>query len=258
MKRAMFGSLLLVAVVGLLLCWAPAAFADDPMFAITGDTGSLYGVATSPYTTDNSAVGSVICDDFIDHINFNDEHNYNEYSANSLIAGTHTGIWPANMYAGTATALYEAAAYLALQIYGSTDGAQKLDNWALWALMDPSAAVASLNSAGVSQGDCETIFGVGAYSGGACHDTLGTGGLIHAALNNVPTAGEFNNLVVYAPFASGSSGPECTVAGTCNSQEFFGMVPEGGAASLYLILSGVTCLGAMFYSRRRTAMGGLA
>src|SRR5271157_24854 len=133
MKRAMFGSLLLVAVVGLLLCWAPAAFADDPMFAITGDTGSLYGVATSPYTTDNSAVGSVICDDFIDHINFNDEHNYNAYSANSLITGAHQGIFGVSGltgYPGTTMALYEAAAYLALQIYGSTDGAQKLDNFA--------------------------------------------------------------------------------------------------------------------------------
>jgi hypothetical protein len=43
-------------------------------------------------------------------------------------------------------------------------------------------------------------------------------------------------------------------------QEMWGQVPvpEGGAALMYLLLAGVTCFGAMFYSRRRTAMGGLA
>ncbi len=35
-------------------------------------------------------------------------------------------------------------------------------------------------------------------------------------------------------------------------------VPEGGAALMYLLLAGVTCFGAIFYSRRQTAMGDIA
>ena len=42
-------------------------------------------------------------------------------------------------------------------------------------------------------------------------------------------------------------------SGSCGGQEFFEFVPEGGAAWMYLLLGGITCFGAMFYSRSQSA-----
>ena len=84
-------------------------------------------------------------------------------------------------------------------------------------------------------------------------------GLIGCAMQSAAAAdasGAFNNLVVYTPM-NGPNDP-CGQGGSCVSQEFFGMVPEGGAVLMYLLLAGVTCFGAIFYSQRRTAMGRLA
>ena len=41
-------------------------------------------------------------------------------------------------------------------------------------------------------------------------------------------------------------------------QEFLQYVPEGGAAWMYLLLGGITCFGAMFYSRRQQAKRSIA
>jgi hypothetical protein len=179
------------------------------------------------------------------------EYTYNQQSANSIIAGTASGLWGNG-------AEYAEAAYLAMQVYSTSGNTQQLYNWALWSLFDPTAALAKLNNYNISSSDCTTLFGSGAYSGGVCH--YGTGGFIGAAVANGWSdylAGDFANLAVYTPLNSLGNG-WCDSPGSCQSQEFFGLVPEGGTAALYLLLSGLTCLGAAFYSRRQTATGGLA
>ena len=68
-------------------------------------------------------------------------------------------------------------------------------------------------------------------------------------LSNDPALSTYSGLFLYTqPFIP--TGP----------QEMWGQipVPEGGSPLMYLLLAGITCFGAMFYSRRRTAMGGLA
>jgi hypothetical protein len=254
MKRSVRSSWLLAGIVTLLLCSASGVFATD--FAITGSTGQLWGEFTSPYTTNNSAVGNVVCDDFQDNANIGTNYTYHQSSANSLISGSQSGLWGAG-------SVYMPAAYMALQIFNSKGNIVLTEyyNWALWSYFDPSHALAAMNSSGVTQAGCNAIFGAGAFSGGKC--SYGTGGLIGDALAKAGAAylsGAFNNLVVYTPGSNQNQNQQCGLAGTCMSQEFFGMVqvPEGGAALTYLLLAGVTCFGAIVYSRRRTTAGGLA
>ncbi len=254
MKRSLCGSWLLAGVMALLLCWASGAFATD--FAVTGWTGQLWGEYTSPYITNNVTVGNVICDDYKDVTYINQNNTYNQVSANSIIAANGVGgVW--NSVNGNG-AKYAAAAYLALQIYGSSGLTQQYYNWALWAFFDPSDALATMNSNGVTQAGCQAIFGSMGWGGGKCIG--GTSGFIGDANNKgwgAYMAGAFNNLALYTP-QNGQGTGWCGTPGSCKAQEFFGLVPEGGAALLYLLLAGVTCFGAIFYSRRSTAMGGLA
>jgi len=264
MKGAIRSSWWLAVAVTLVLCCTHPAFAQfgDPQFAITSATGSLWGEYTSPYGTDN--VGNVVCDDFADSVYFGVEHNYNSISLNSLISLGMGGIWSAsgNPYSSSITTLYEAAGYLVLQIYGSSGLNQEYANWALWALFDSTDALNFMNGHQDvnSQAGCNAIFGAGSYSGGKCNG--GNGGYIGAALAGGAADygngnGAFNNLVLYIPFNKSLTGP-CNSPGNCDSQEFFGMVPEGGSAALYLLLAGVSCLGAMVYSRRQTARANMA
>ena len=262
MKRALFGSFWLVAVVAFLLCWTSAAFAQsDPQFAITGVTGSLWGEYTSPYGTDNASVGSVVCDDFKDTVYIGTEHNYTELSANSIIASGTGGIWSPT---SAPSQIYAAAAALVLGIQQSSGQTQEFYNWALWALFDPTDALNAINSnlthTSVDMLGCNTVFGSGSWNGSSC--TGGTGGLIGAALANGLTdygLGDFNNLAVYVPFGTGSSSSSpCTSPGHCDSQEFWGTVPDGGSALLYLVIAGVSCFGTMFRKRNRTTRASLA
>jgi len=260
MKRTLRSYSWPLVAVTLLLCLTAPVFADT-QFAITSTTGSLWGEYTSPYGTNNAAVGSVICDDFVDTTYIGQNYHYNQVSANSLIQNGG-GVWGGNTY-GNAQTLYAAAAYLALQIFSSTNlTTQQYENWAMWALFDPTHAVAAMNSGGVTAAGCDAIFGSNAYNNGSCHAVpLGSGGLITTAIsvglgdyNN----GLFDNLVVYLPQTNLGQN-WCGQAGSCASQEFFGQqVPDGGSALLYLVLAGFSCFGAIFLTRNRTTHVGLS
>jgi hypothetical protein len=258
MKGALRNSLWLLGVVALLLCCTPV-FADS-QFALTSTTGSLWGELTSPYGTNNSAVGSVICDDFKDDTIMNQNFTYKNESFSTLIGNINQGKGADGIWANNAS-LYEAGAYLALQIFNEPNKLnQQYENWAMWALFDPIDALAVMNANGVNKAGCNAIFGSGAWTGSTCTVGTGNGGLIaNAELNGSGAylSGAFNNLVVYIPQNSQLTG-WCKQGGSCASQEFFGMVPEGGSAAVYLFLAGVSCLGAMVYSRRQTARAGLA
>ena len=247
MKRSVRSSWLLAGAMALLLCWASGAFATD--FVVTGWTGQLWGEYTSPYTTNNATVGNIVCDDFKDVTYIGQNNTYNQVSANSIIAANGVGgVW--NGVGGNG-AQYAAAAYLALQVYGSSGVTQQYYNWALWAFFDPSDALAAMNKNGVTQEGCTAIFGSSmSWSGGKC--VGGTGGVIGDANKNGWAdylAGDFNSLVLYTPQNSSGTG-WCSTPGSCQSQEFFGMVPEGGSPWAYLGLAALACLGTAHYSRR--------
>jgi len=240
MKRAI-STFWWMALAAVLLCMASPVFAQT-QFTIDSTSGYLWGEYTSPYGTNNPGVGSVICDDFKDTTYIGTNYTYKPESFNSFISG----VW------GTSGSLYQAAAYLVEQIFTSSGLTQQEYNWALWALFDPTDALATMNANGVTQTGCNDIFGSGAYSGGHCNG--GNGGLIGTAKTNGPT-GNYNNLVVYVPQNQSGSG-WCTQAGLCASQEFFGILlpaPEGGASALYLLLSGIACLAAICFKRAQTS-----
>ena len=253
MKRAMFGSLCLVA---LLLCWTSLAFADNPVtFSITQLNGSLYGEYTSPYGTDH--VGNVACDDIRDTVNTNTPYTYNAVSANSIIAAGSGGIWNAG---AAPSQFYAAAAYIVLyDIFQKSGTQQEYGSWALWFLVDPSVALSKQNGLGSDQAGCKAIFGSSAWSGAACNFTVYSDGLIGVATAQGLIAygnGAFSGLTVYVPKNSSGLGWCTPTDNSCQSQEFWGL-PDGGSAWQYLLVVFSGIFG-VIYSRRRTAMGGLA
>jgi len=251
MKRSFRSVWFLAGAMVLLLCWASGAFATD--FAITGWSGQLWGEYTSPYTTNNPAVGSIACDDFGDYSYLNQMNTYQQASASSLIKSQASGVWGNG-------GNYEVAAYLALKIFHSSGNMlmQEYYNWALWSYFDPTNALAKMNSSGVNQAGCEAIFGVGAWNGSCNYDPEKVGGLIGDAEQNAAAAyasGAFDNMVVYTPMGKNDPNSPCGQGGQyqCQSQEFFGLVPDGGSALAYLGLVALACLGAAYYSRRNPA-----
>ena len=233
----------MAGAITVLLCWSLGAFATD--FALTGWSGQLWGEYTSPYFTNNPSVGNVACDDFLDTSYVGITYTYKQTSATSIIQGSQNGLWGQGSN-------YEVGAYLALQIFQSSGNMlrQEYYNWALWSYFDPTDALAAMNKNGVDSVGCNAIFGNGAYSGGKC--TYGTGGLIGDAMGKAGAAyasGAFNNLVLYTPQVQGGN-QFCGQAGHCQSQEFFGQVPDGGSQLAYLGLAALACVGAACYSRR--------
>ena len=257
MKRSFRSFWFLAGAMVLLLCWASGAFATD--FAITGWSGQLWGEYTSPYTTNNPAVGSIACDDFGDYSYLNQMNTYQQASASSLMdpkSGV-SGVWGSGSN-------YEVAAYLALQIFHSSGNMlmQEYYNWALWAYFDQTNALTKMNSSGVDKAGCEAIFGTGAWNGSCSYQAIkGCGtqyGLIGCAEQNAAAAyasGAFDNMVVYTPMGKNDPNSPCGQGGQyqCQSQEFFGLVPDGGSALAYLGLVALACLGAAYYSRRNPA-----
>ncbi len=91
---------------------------------------------------------------------------------------------------------------------------------------------------------CNAIFG----AGNNCLSTKVTGGLLGGAQGQSYSLGEFSNVLILTPTVNGQT---CT-AGGCPEQEFFEVVPEGGAALAYLLLAGICCFGAVILRSRQT------
>ena len=72
---------------------------------------------------------------------------------------------------------------------------------------------------------------------------------VNSWLSNVPlnlTTSQFSNFVILTPQG-------CT-PGTCPGQEFLQLtVPEGGSATIYLLIAGLACFAAMRFRPRRPA-----
>jgi hypothetical protein len=247
-----------IIVLGLLLCWVPCGFAGTIGLAVDSSVYNnqvLDGVYTSPYPLDvttqgtapsNYSVGTqltLLCDDFRDESSVGVPVMFNTTTfgsaSNGVIAGT---LW------GTLT-LYQEGAWLSTQLVNNPG----VYSYAIWGVFDPTSVLAWLKTHGPGGGldtaTCMAVFG------NACTSiTASAGSLLYQAQHQSFTPNEFSNWVVYTPQGCSQS------SSSCASQEFFQplQVPEGGSALLYLLLSGVSCLGAMIYSRRQTARAGMA
>lgn len=203
-----------------LLCIAPCAFASSTLTMTGAGNNVMAGVYVGPYyaTVNGVANTAVICDDFADESYIGHSWNYTANNFSSL----GSALW------GSQTSNYDAAAWLTLQMLslnGSASNATQVGylSYAIWSLFDKGA----LNGLSSTQ-----LAGVDAW------------------LAKVPgnlNPGQFANFLLLTPQGC-TDGP-----GSCPGQEFMMMVPEGGAAAMYLLLAGLTCFGAMLYRRRRQA-----
>jgi hypothetical protein len=207
-----------------LLCFAPCAFANS--LTMTGAGNNVMdNVYVGPYYATVNGVQNtpVICDDFADESYIG--HTWN-YTANNF-STLGNALW------GNQTNNYDAAAWLTLQMLslnGNPSNATQVGylSFAIWSLFDGSNALKGLNST--------QLAGVNAWLG-------------KVPLNLLP--GEFANFLLLTPQGC-TAGP-----GSCPGQEFMMLVPEGGSGAMYLLLAGLSCVGALLFRRRGQASGSM-
>jgi len=241
--------LLLMVGAAFLLSVSFAFGQSVPMyFNGTYDGGTALGAGAGFYegSINGVNVGSaysspgMICDDYYDHIDGGEHWLATGYQASTLNAGnivTNTLFGGAAGWSGlglTGLQGYEALAYLANDMFQHGVGNQGLQSsisQAMWYLTSNAVT----NGSGIGLGSLDTqAQNLVAYV---------------KNVSNLSALSTYTGLWLYTqPFAPPGV------------QEMWGQipVPEGGAALMYLLLAGVTCFGAMFYSRRRAALGGLA
>ena len=231
-----------------------SAFAQPlnvPMYFNGGYQGNVWSggpegsVATGFYdgSINNVNVGpgqgspGMICDDYYDNITSGEHWAATSYQVSTLNAGNIGSTlfggaagW-GSVFGLTGLQGYAVLAYLANDMFTSGVGhpdVQSSISQALWYI----SSAASGRSFAIGGLDSQAQALVAAALA-ACNDPLSM----------------YSGLWLYTkPF--NPAGP----------QEMFGQipVPEGGSAMVYLLLAGLSCFGAMFYSRRQTAKGGLA
>jgi len=237
---------ILLPIVGAaLLLSVSFAFGQAPNTTVqfTGGTqGTPYGSVETGYydgTLNGVAVGpnqpggpGMVCDDYVDEIGPGNQwtayaqqaSNINAMNVDQTRFGSSIGI-----------AGYAELAYLLNYMFTTYPSSANLSQAALDDLGNLSQAI-WCTSGGIS---CA----VGTISQ-AAHNYY------EAAVSYASSTGDsmaqYTNLWLYTAKPPGQT-----------SQEMWGLVPvpEGGAALMYLLLAGVTCFGAMFYSRRQSAMG---
>ena len=244
--------ILLLVVAAAFLLSVSAAFgqATVPMYFNGGTQGNVWyggpegGVYTGFYdgSINNHNVGpgysspGMICDDYGDNIYSGEHWTAKAYHVSALNAG-NIGSTLFGSDNGFGVAGYTQLAYLANLMFHTNagNGAQLSSiSQALWYLtstaLDGSAYTKSWNL----DAGAQTLVSY-----------------VQNKNNNLPALSTYTGLWLYTqPFSP------------TGVQEMWGQipgqVPEGGAALIYLLLAGVTCFGAIFYSRRQTAMGGSA
>jgi hypothetical protein len=207
-------------IIALLLAFVPCAFANSSLTMTGAGNNVMGGVYVGPYyaTVNGVTNSAVICDDFADDSYIG--HSWN-YTANNF-STLGSALW------GNQTNDYDAAAWLTLQMLslnsnpGSATQVGYL-SYAIWSLFDKSA----LSGLNLTQ-----LAGVNAWLG-------------KVPLNLLPA--EFANFRLLTPQGC-TGGP-----GSCPGQEFMEVMPEGGSATMYLLLAGLSCFGAMLVRRRRQA-----
>ena len=248
MGRGVRSSWWLIAAA--LSCLVPVAFAGTASLQINNPPSSnvLDGIYVGPYGATNTQTGAavqIICDDFKDKSNYNpSDYTINTFSS---LGSTLWGAYLQSQGRGSQiTTLYSEAGWLALAMLNFTGTQQGYYSYALWAVFDPTDVFNWLKSSNDTAA-CKAVFGNNCTS-----TSVSAGSLLYNAQQNYGNK-NYSNLLIYTPKG-------CGVVGSCLEQEFFQRVPvpEGGSALLYFVLAGVSCFGAMFFSRRQIGRGGLA
>jgi hypothetical protein len=232
-------------IMATLFCLSSFALADNVTAQLNDPPSNniLDNIYVGPYSATNVQTGasmSIICDDF------KDESNYNPatYTTNSFSTLGNT-LWGSSLMRqgdslSQVTTLYEQAGWLVFGMINATGAQQGYYSYALWAVFDATDVLNWLKNAN-DMAACSAVFGNNCTSTHA-----GAGSLLYSAQQNY-ASGNYSNLLILTPTG-------CTAAG-CPEQEFFELVPEGGSALLYLVLSGLACFGAVWYSKRKRVAG---
>ena len=244
-----------VAIAALSL--APWAIAQNNVLVTLTSAGSYSddGIYVSPYSATVNGVANtpIVCNDFSDDSRVGSTWNANITSFSSLSSSSIPTAWGAVLGASAGTfQLYEEAAWLTLQVMQQGAGSQGQINYsyAVWAVFDPKGVANYLDNNGkpsmANVALCNAIFG-----SGGCATWNVTGGFLSTAQTNTYYNGEFSNVLVISPLVTNTTTVCKAESGNCPAQEFFQVVPEGGAALAYLFLAGLCCFGAMFFRSRR-------
>jgi hypothetical protein len=209
----------------------PGAFAQTTVDVTSAGNFAYDGIYMSPYYATVGGVSniSIVCDDFADETYLNSPFTANVLQFSSLTtSNVGSTIW--GLQDGTgALALYDEAAWLVEQLLSQPAGSlsQTEYSYAIWSVFDPGAVQSWLS------GDTTVL--------GAINNLLSL-----AQANGA--SGNYSNLAILTPTKNGV----VCAPGTCPAQEFFEVVPEGGAAALYLLLAAAACFGAMYLRSPRS------
>jgi len=236
--RSIVGNICLVMVVSLL--WlVPSGFGGNPV-SVSIDSSALNnpivdGEYIAPYSANNGQL-SLVCDDIKDNQYVGVPYQFNVNNYSNIKTGSATNV----MFgaAQNAAALYQAAAYLAIELVHTPSQAAYL-TFAIWDVFDDAAVKAQMLAYGDSAGYASVL------------------SYVSNALSIAPTEAlsYYSSVLVFTPVGcTGDGTKHCTQNGQ-GVQEFFEVMPEGGSAAAYLLLAGIFCFGAMFHSRRLASMG---
>ena len=231
------------------ICLSISALAQTSATLTGPRSGPVYGgIYMSPYyaTVGGVAHSAVVCGDCGDDSYFNSTWNANVTSFSS-IASSNTS-WG---LAGANTSLYGAVGYLTNLVLSAAPGSttQVIDTFALWPVFDPTGVEKYLALHPITSGPlttaalCSDIFG----TAGCTSASAMKGGLLYNAENVGYTTSGFLNLTVLTPYATGTV---CKAGHGCGAQEFV-TVPEGGSTIAYLLVAGLSSVGAMLLRSRR-------
>jgi len=200
----------------------------DPIVTVGGETvyAGVYG-GTSNLSGSNAGI---ICDDFKDNVTVGQSWTATAFQVSTLGSATNplnNLLFGSNTlgYANVGIAGYAAMAYLAELSFQSAGNPtlQGEISEAIWSITDPG------------------LLGTGP---GTAANSLVQQAESYAASTG-DSLSQYANLVIYTP--TSPFGP------TGRPQEMWSTVPEGGAASIFLLLAGASCFGAMFFKYRNQA-----
>jgi hypothetical protein len=221
------GRNLWLAMGMVLLCFAPCALGQQVNINLTSAGNDVMnGVYVGPYNaTVNGTSTQIICDDFVD-----DSYVGESWTANVTTLANLNGTKWGSM-AG-ATTLYDEAAWLATQMLSPTYSGNATQvgylAYALWAVFQPSA--------------------VQSWLGANSATWLAVQNWLSSAAAQQFTPGEYANFFLYTPnlnYSITCNGQPCP---TAPPQEFFGFIsaPDGGSTLLYLLVTMLVSLGAIW------------
>lgn len=188
----------------------------------SGDYGA--GIYSADINGTPSSSG-IICDDFNDNITSGEKWNAYAYQASSLASGNLSN----TLFGSTIglTGYAEVATLVSMMFsgtatYGSITGITQAElSSAIWDITKPGGLQGLDSKAQSLVAAVEAAFGTNTAAAKAYLATL-------------------TNLWILTPTPKGPGEP----------QEMWTMVPEGGAAFMFLLLAGASCFGAMFFKYR--------